>query len=475
MRGAGDEPEWEPAQAITRCVGGDEGYISLMRWRLGAAACALSLACGGATSPPQQEPDGAVGAIADATVDVAEAGYDAADAGNPADVGGDMGDAPLDAVDGAPESDGGTVYGDMTDASSWSTFDMTQVSANARGFAGGTFDGRYIYFAPGLYGVVPRYDTTAPFGAASSWSTFDATIVDPDPTGFFGAVFDGRYVYFVPSFSGPAQYGSHVTRYDTHGTFTAIASWVTFDTTTINPNAKGFAGAVFDGRYAYFAPGNNGLAPNQVITRYDTQEIFTAAAGWSTFPCPSPGNGWGGVFDGRYVYFLGTLVNRYDTQGGFDLSSSWSLVSPPSSIGGGGGFDGRYLYAASDNSHAPKVEQYDTQAVLGDAASWSTFPVSGGAGVAFDGRYVYVLGQPLSRYDTRASFTAYSSWSTFDVTTLGGIAAYSGFTGAVFDCRYVYLVPSLGSGSLGNGVAARFDAKSPPSMPKLPGWNGSFL
>jgi hypothetical protein len=73
----------------------------------------------------------------------------------------------------------------------------------------------------------------------------------------------------------------------------------------------------------------------------------------------------------------------------------------------------------------------------------------------------------VARYDTQASFTTVGSWSTFDTATLNANAIT--FAGAVFDGRYVYLVPS------GAGIVARFDAKSPPSMPKLPAFSGSFL
>jgi len=46
------------------------------------------------------------------------------------------------------------------------------------------------------------------------------------------------------------------------------------------------------------------------------------------------------------------------------------------------------------------------------------------------------------------------------------------FTGAVFDGQYLYLVPNTGT----MGAAfARFEAKTPPSLPDLPGYHGSFL
>lgn len=97
------------------------------------------------------------------------------------------------------------------DASSWSVFDVNGVNPKAGEFAGAAFDGRFFYLVPngqGHSGTVARYDTTAQFASASSWSTFDMTSLNPQAAGFFGAAFDGRFVYFVPVF------GSVVARFD---------------------------------------------------------------------------------------------------------------------------------------------------------------------------------------------------------------------------------------------------------------------
>ncbi len=126
------------------------------------------------------------------------------------------------------------------------------------------------------------------------------------------------------------------------------------------------------------------------------------------------------------------------------------------------------------------------------ATSWSTFDVTAVSpratafmGSAFDGRYVYLVpgvgggdgggmmpGLVL-RCDTLADFTAASSWSKFDTSALGSEGPYA-FAGAVFDGRYLYLVPWLDATGY-SGTVARFDAKTPPSMPKLPSFFGSFL
>jgi len=123
--------------------------------------------------------------------------------------------------------------------------------------------------------------------------------------------------------------------------------------------------------------------------------------------------------------------------------------------------------------------RYDTQAAFGSASSWSTFTTTtlspdakGFWDAGFDGRYVYFVPYQsatsvVTRYDTQATFGSASSWSTFSATTLDPGAKQLG--AAVFDGQYMYFVPGGGS------VVTRFDAKSPPSMPNLPEFHGSFL
>ncbi len=124
---------------------------------------------------------------------------------------------------------------------------------------------------------------------------------------------------------------------------------------------------------------------------------------------------------------------------------------------------------------------FDTTAALPSSASWSTFDgkalstdlyVGGG----FDGRFVYFapggLGGSNSvvlRHDTSsaAGFSDGKSWTAFDLKSVSlGAKSYAG---AVFDGRYLYLVPNVGS-SPPHGVVARFDARTPRAIPKVPGW-----
>jgi hypothetical protein len=138
---------------------------------------------------------------------------------------------------------------------------MASPVPSAQGYFGAAFDGRYVYFAPnynnfnllGFHGLVARYDTAANFSVGSSWSFYNATAQNYSAQGFQGAVFDGRYVYFVPS-NVDSIYNGLVTRYDTTSSFGDASSWGFFNMTAMNTLAKGYSGAVFDGKYVYFVP-----------------------------------------------------------------------------------------------------------------------------------------------------------------------------------------------------------------------------
>ncbi|MEK7211188.1 MAG: hypothetical protein AAB731_00985, partial [Patescibacteria group bacterium] len=237
--------------------------------------------------------------------------------------------------------------GSFGSAGSWSVYDTTAVNANSKGFHGAVFDGRYIYFVPyfasGFSGQVTRYDTAGSFTSASSWSVYDTTAVNANSKGFAGGVFDGRYVYFVPYVKalGGGTNGQ-VTRYDTTGSFGSAGSWSVFDTAAnVNANSKGFAGGTFDGRYVYFIPNTiDADNPNGQVTRYDTTGSFGVASSWSVFDTAANVNAnskgfAGGVFDGRYLYLVPESgdggysyhgkVTRYDTAASFSSASSWSV------------------------------------------------------------------------------------------------------------------------------------------------------
>lgn len=309
----------------------------------------------------------------------------------------------------------------FSSAGSWSTFDLTTVDPAAKGYVGSAFDGRYIYFAQANDGGVvnggriARFDTKASFGSASAWTIFDASSVNPASTGFAGTVFDGRYVYFVPYVNNMGPDGV-VTRYDTQAGFDSPAAWTTFDVGTVNSKAHGFVSGTFDGRYVYLTPFANELGYSSTFARYDTKAPFGDPAAWATFDTttvdPNALGYNGAVFDGHFVYFMpaynwldgshGDIVRFDTTAAAFTDAAAWktfdmTTVNPAARGYIGGVFDGRYLTLVPRGKDNGVVARYDTTASFTSAPSWSTFDLAtlspkakGFYSGAFDGRYIYM-------------------------------------------------------------------------------------
>ncbi len=403
-------------------------------------------------------------------------------------------DAPSDAV--APPT-----YNDPTVASKWSQVDLATVGVAQRSFTTSVFDGRYLYFAPGYDGFsnpqsqIARYDTQAAWTSASSWTTFDVSRVNAAAKELGGAAFDGRYIYFAPQ--GQDSAGSQFVRYDTQAAFATVSSWTTFDSTTLPSARVGFRGMAFDGRYIYASGGLGKATFNPYVLRYDTHASFTQIASWeeyaTAYVVPYASYNDGVVWDGRYLYFNVIYANsaysaqivRYDSQLGFAAAGAWSKFNLISIVPGEaqyapGVFDGRYVYYANPSG---KVVRLDPQIDFTTAAAWKVFDVTtidpgaknffrGG----FDGRYMYFgqVGQqpsgksPMARFDTQGSFTSAAAWTTIDLSQFAAPQPFVGAGGFAFDGRYMYIAPSIGD----QATALRFDARTPPAIP--PSYKGSF-
>jgi hypothetical protein len=405
-------------------------------------------------------------------------------------------------TDGSPGDGAGDAaaaqYSDLTDPSKWTFFDVLTANANALGYVAAVFDGRYVDLMPFRNGdVAARYDPqAASFTDKASWTFFDVSATYPDnPVG--GASFDGRYVY-MNAFQASL-------RYDTKTSFTSASSWTMSGVLqTLDTNAYVDLGSFFDGRYAYFT----GDTVNGGIGRYDTTATFGGTSSWEVFDGSNVAQlktttFQGGVFDGRYAYVVpnggGTGASsysggalRYDTTKAFTTASSWegfdaSGVDPKAQGFYGGVFDGRYVY------YVPNIQgvtgtasglsvRYDTTGAFTQAASWQKFDTStlDAAAVAFqtgafDGRYIYFVPTKgvVVRFDTKGSFTQASAWSKLDLTTLE--PNVGAFTTSVFDGRYLYFVAhgTQPPAKPTHVVIARFDARTPAALPT--GYRGSFF
>jgi hypothetical protein len=232
------------------------------------------------------------------------------------------------------------------DAASWETFDPMTVDPGAKNFAGGTYDGRYVYLAPRFHDVAIRHDTHA--ALADGWEVFDMEpLVGLGGLGYYGAVYDGRGVVFVPELDGLA------VRFDTGSSFVASSSWSTFDTKKVTPETLGFTGGAFDGQAIYLAPDDG------IVARIDANASFGTASAWSFFDLSAVASGVGLLrgagFDGRFVFFSPNADSngathrkfvRYDTTSAFDDPSSWRVTERPPDVGPSSTcvYDGRSLY-----------------------------------------------------------------------------------------------------------------------------------
>jgi len=367
-------------------------------------------------------------------------------------------------------------------------YDLTQGGTQPlSSFGGGVFDGRYIYFVPSA-GTVARYDTSLPFSSSGSYNAYNLTKLNSLAQGFWGGLYDGQYVYFLPV--GNSSIAPVIVQYNSALPFNSAASYTVFALTSIGvPSNAGFGGGVFDGRYIYLSPATgNILNPNSsTIVRYDTTGSFNATGSYSTFNIRTIATGlteyFGAVYDGRYVYFmpyLSTLgtdsgsIMRYDTTLPFSAASSYLVYQLQSVSEGaygyfGGIFDGRYVYLIPTGG--PLFARYDTMQPFQSAGSYTTFAIQslidlsnagGYTGGVFDGRYIYMgqlnffgndsRGSTIVRYDTTLPFAAPSSYTCI------GTGQTLSYRGAVFDGQYVYFVPA----STGSGTIVRIDAYPGP-------------
>jgi hypothetical protein len=415
---------------------------------------------------------------------------------------------------------GGAEYSEFDDPRAWSVFDPGDhgdIGDHAVGYRGGVFDGEYVYFIPyssdaGKSGEVLRYAVESQFSSSNSWEAFDAGAhVNADARGYSGGVYARGHVYFAPD-NGRSSVGGVVLRFNTTAGgagFTNSSFWEHYSPSGDGRGGVGddYIGALFDGNHVYFAPSSDNASGGSAdFLRYDTGGVFTNAGSWEAHdPRGQLGIGTvrfaGGVFDGRYVYFVPSSrgsdsalqVCRYDPRGAFSSQDSW-LSYPPHDHGDGedtdryqgGVYDGRYVYFIPQDTSTPtetswgRVLRYDTLGSFTNALAWEAYsaaedgigePLKGFGGGAFDGRYIYCIpyhnsehqyGEIL-RYDTRRPFAERMSWEVFWPRGEDIGSDPEGFQGAVFDGRYLYCVPHADGGY--GGEVLRFDARRPRRIP----------
>ena len=271
----------------------------------------------------------------------------------------------------------------------WEAYDASHTSdLDTRGYYGAVFDGRHVYFIPRTDGKTYhtrflRYDTQEGFTDPNAWQAYDIGYTHS----YQSAAFDGRYIYFTPGYDAGGG-SAKVLRYDTRGSFTDAGSYTRYDAgETSGLKSVNYDGAAFDGRYVYFAP----LNADGIALRLDTKGPFESRVSWTAVDVPAlSGHNMhmcvGAVFDGRYIYYVPyahSVVVRLDTRGDFTSATSWSSSDAAGTSGlaargyDGGIFDGRYVYFlpfwqggdAKTGFHG-ELLRYNTQRPFESRSAW---------------------------------------------------------------------------------------------------------
>lgn len=133
--------------------------------------------------------------------------------------------------------------------------------------------------------------------------------------------------------------------------------------------------------------------------------------------------------------------------------------------------DGRFVYMVPLNNGEffGQVMRYDPERAFDDPAAWTGFDSTqvdagsrGFVDAVFDGRYLYLIpffrgvhhGQ-VTRFDTTLPFQEAASWSVFDTATVHPDSR--GFVSGCFDGRYVYLAPYQLDHVVHHGQVTRYD------------------
>ena len=317
------------------------------------------------------------------------------------------------------------IFSIFKNAGTWEAYDISSIDGlTCKGYLGSPiFDGHYLYFPPYYNGagsgIVLRYDTTKPFKSSASWAAYNAGAVDGlTSKGYWGGVFDGRYLYFVPHYNGSAYHGVFL-RYDTTKAFKDASSWAAYDVGSMAGGAaKGYIGGARVGDFIYFSPWYNTGHHGQVL-RLDITKPFKAAGSWTAFDAQTVSANCKALgvpcADEQYVFFPNAgaygQVLRYDTTKPFSATSSYEYFSIASLSDNNESHNacciqGHYLALAPSRY---TILVYDMEKPFSDPGSWCEKEVAGAdnsgvwgyVGAYSDPNYVYFA--PFQQWSSLAS------------------------------------------------------------------------
>jgi hypothetical protein len=182
------------------------------------------------------------------------------------------------------------------------------------GVRGAACAGAAMFFGPngGSPSCLVRYDTRQAIDASSAWEAFAFTSDDAGADRFSGMIATTTHLYMTPRPPAGADAaaltdGFKIVRKVVDGPLDA--GWATRSVARSNPAAAEYFGGASDGRYVYFAPFPATIVNGIVYLRYDTTAPFDDDGAWSAVMNyqvnVSASQALGAVFDGKYVYYAG--------------------------------------------------------------------------------------------------------------------------------------------------------------------------
>jgi len=139
----------------------------------------------------------------------------------------------------------------------WECFSLATFGLDFSGYQGAAADGSHAYFTDFGKGLleagaplprrIARHDATKSLD--QGWEFYVVTKAHPLASRYHGGTFDGRFVYFAPF---PDNSNTVYLRYDTMRSFGDDNAWQAVTNGQLGLLDATHAGAVFDGKYVYY-------------------------------------------------------------------------------------------------------------------------------------------------------------------------------------------------------------------------------
>jgi hypothetical protein len=199
----------------------------------------------------------------------------------------------------------------FSDPTAWEWYNLvSHVHRQAWGFQSNAVERPWLYLVP--YGVgnsvIVRYNVTRPFQTPASYEAFDLATLNPDARGFTGAVVVGKHVVLIPwrDRSQPARRSSMsvAAAYDTRKALSDPAAWAFLDLRKVHPRASGYQfGWVDQEGFVHFVPTSTftGGGPPPFVV-WDSRRPFNRTSSWTSYPSTGVPPSTGAAYDGVCAY-----------------------------------------------------------------------------------------------------------------------------------------------------------------------------